>query len=678
VNPFAFGAGGWDDGGTLDFSNAKNLDIRTAVQWVIPNAVHLVGAGHASVSLPAQNTILRANNTTIYSTGGANFLPATESLLATNFGAVSGGLQTITVPHTMCTNGNKPNNGQDIVINSATNQVYHGFAMNILGCSGGSGTSYQIAVPGTGSGATSQIGAACVGGCTAYEGIFLVHMGPLSAGQNFGTTISGMSFDCSWINGVGALINNSVGEHGFINDVNYWDCGMEGFRYSEAATAAFGDGGANGGGVSQFGTTSNFIIQMQHNTCENTTCGTVSSGQNVTQITEPDLVNQSSTANPLGCDTLGFVLDGPVQVTTIKPQNHIGDIGNFTILLSNGADSASTPLTMNQSACGNAYSTSGPTFASTPIGGLIMGVGAHIHDFSMQFFPADIEIGGNAALNAAFPGFSYGGPSGAPAAITTFGTQIDGSNGLVTTGSGGTGFVVDIGPNATGVELFNLSNGNSSPGNTVNDNVTGGQCTDVNLAYYLLGEGTGPGPTVSSSCRIGLAPYIVCAGVGTCGVNTNPAVASDVFLGAVPATQLETLNLGTNYSFDCEGMWLNGHFVPSSANTLYVQSTQAPTYLRVWAEFGLPTNNTYSFMDSGAITTNSVTSVGTFGGNATVESANTQYPFKIHGSLQTAATGIKPQVKLQWTEGACGANCATQTLAATPESYCTITGVYWC
>lgn len=570
VNPFT----NWLDGGVLDLRGPCSLDIRTAVQWVPTNAVHVIGMGQTAstnggTGSTIQNTILRAMNNTIYSVGPGNFLPASEAITNSNFGTVnSQNLQTVTVTHTMCT-GSAPNQGQDVVIyqsNSYTSpaQVYRGVAINILGCSGGHGSSFQIAVP-TALGSTG-LAPQCSSGCTLYEGLYVVHIGTLSGNQNYGIWWEGIGTDCSWILGCGNLVNDSSGELTEIHSNNFFNSGMSSIRMTPVATAAAFDGNATGGGANQSGETRDFIAKISNDICENPTCGTVTIGQGVNETTTPDAKNQSSNANPLGCYTNALLVDGPKQTTTTTLA-HDGDISNFTISWADPAGS-NTPVSMRNTTCGNAYAN-----GTTPIGIETYGTSISIHDFHIEYFPAEVQIGGDIALNAAFPAFFYGTPSGL---------------GTITVDAGGTGYPLNY--------VFKI-NGASGGCTGATGQVTGetaGVVTSVqvlNSGYGCNSSATGVstsgggGLTVSWTSTV--QPLVETLGVSIKTANTvttNSGGTSYLVDNNGADTNLEALNRGgspntvrdNNTGFTCADQTLAWYRVGSNPtsgfNNPYVSS----------------------------------------------------------------------------------------------------------
>ena len=92
-----------------------------------------------------------------------------------------------------------------------------------------------------------------------------------------------------------------------------------------------------------------------------------------------------------------------------------------------------------------------------------------------------IQIGGNATLNAAYPGTTMGQAS--QSTVTTNGVRI--SNGATSSGSGNA-WEIDIGANAGDILLGAMTRFGGS--HLLKDNVTGNTCTDNTLAAYFLGK----------------------------------------------------------------------------------------------------------------------------------------------------------------------------------------------
>ena len=195
--------------------------------------------------------------------------------------------------------------------------------------------------------------------------------------------------------------------------------------------------------------------------------------------------------NPLGCFTTGILIDGPRSSGGTTTVNHLDKISAFTISASDNNPSntfnPNTPVAMSDAACGTPY-----TSHTTPIGIETWGVMADIENFHIEDYPAEIQIGGNAALNAAYPGTTVGLNS--QSTVTTNGVRI--SNGATSSGSSNA-WEVDIGANAGDIELGKLTRFGGQ--RLFNDNVTGNQCTDKTLGAYFLGNGTNP--NVFTTCN---------------------------------------------------------------------------------------------------------------------------------------------------------------------------------
>jgi len=483
VNPF----GGWTLGGVLDLrGGGGSLDIRTAVQWKIPSNTKLLGLGISSPS-GTTNTILRANNTSIFNTGGANFAVPSEAIPNSSSPAsisVSGTTATITVSNTMCA-GSNPDLGQDVFVYGGPGvfAAYHGLAMGITGCSGGTATSFTVQVPSGTSNCTSSCG-------TVDEGIALLR-GATSSNAQYRTQVEGIGLDCAWMLGCIPYINDNMEEFSTVFNVAFYNTGGEFFRLSEFATAQSGDGGASGGGASQSGSIHDFVGQFLKETCEVTAAtgcngsGGPGTGNNVYETSTG--VNATS-QNPLGCETLAILIDGPRASGGTTTVNHVGEISNFTITFGDPDPSnPGVPAPMNTTACGTPYAGH-----KTPMGIVIYGVDTSIHDFSEQYIPAEVEIGGNATLNAAFPGINTAG-----ATVTTSSVSIRQAD--TCCGAASAAYEADIGANAIDVNLEGLNRTGSS--NTVKDNVSGNTCADTTLSFYKLGNGSTP--AVLSSCGNG-------------------------------------------------------------------------------------------------------------------------------------------------------------------------------
>jgi hypothetical protein len=574
---------GWTNAGALDFKGAAALDIRTDVTWAVPPSVKLIGAGvatpHQAFGASTSGTILRANNLSLYNTGGSGF--SVPSVTGFTISAASGSpsLATVTTSSpngTMCTGGSG-NNGQDVFIYPVGssgglpayyNIANHFIAVNIACGAGTVSTSFQIAVP---SGTT-----ACTANCgTIYEGTSLLRNGNPGGNAQYNSFITDMGVSCSWVVGCIPYLNDDAEEQSGVYRVSFFNTGGEFMRLSEFATAGSGDGLATGGGDSQSGWMTNIIGQYLAETCEvtsnsgcngatsvgtgnsvyetysntgDTLTGTVNTqnsgiggcssncvswvsgskfGSNwtgtvtitgatcspctITSVISPTLIQVSAPTgsnsgatysravstgvnfanlDPLNCNTLGILVDGPKIGGGTVTNSHIGEISNGTLLFGTPSQAGGVPVNMSTATCGTPY-----TSASTPIGIVWYGAQGSFHDFSFQFAPTEAEIGGNASLNAAFPGINVGAT---PALVKTDGVSFRTLNGCCNASTPSA--MVDIGAGSQNINLESLNRIGGTV-NTIKDNVTGITCADKNIAFYRIGSG--PPPAVESSCGLG-------------------------------------------------------------------------------------------------------------------------------------------------------------------------------
>ena len=479
---------GWTGGGELDLGGSKFLDIRTSVSWKIPLSVRVRGMGTASAGSglsAAANTIIRAGNAA-FMNPASNFAVPSEAIPnASPSISVSGTTATVNVSNTMCV-GSAPNSGQDVFIYGGPGifAAYHGFATGITGCSGGTASSFTITVPSGTSNCTSSCG-------TVYEGTPLINFGVNSSGAaQYRTQLEGVSVDCAWVLGCINLLNDGAEENSWFRNVNFFNYGGEAVRLSEFTTAGVGGGGSTGGGASQSGPYTDFSINFLPETCEKVAgCGAVAHNANVYETSGAGTNAQSQ--NPLGCFTSAIVVDGPRSSGGTTTVNHVDKISSFTISASDpdpgNTNNPNTPVAMNDATCGTPY-----TSHTTPIGIETWGVMADIENFHIEDYPAEIQIGGNSALNAAYPGTTVGQASQSP--VTTNGVRI--SNGATSSGSSNA-WQVDISANAGDISVGSMTRFGGS--HLLKDNVTGNTCTDLTLAAYFLGNGGSP--SVMTTCN---------------------------------------------------------------------------------------------------------------------------------------------------------------------------------
>jgi hypothetical protein len=547
VDPFSNGGSGaaWVNGGILDFRGAKNLDVRIAKTWNIPGNVHVIGPGTTSSGGAANinNMIVRAGNAA-WQLGATNFTVAHEAI--TGGISITGTTATVTVNNTMCV-GSNPNSGQDVFIYGGPSffAAYHGLALAITGCSGGTATSFQVQVPSGTAGCSTTCS-----GATVYEGTPMINMGSNApSAAQYRTQIEGMSIDAAWVLGAIPLTNFGAEENSWFKNVNFFNFGGEAFRLSEFFTAGLGGGGSSGGGASQSGPYSDFSINFLAETCELTTnsgCNTTSTGVGTGQPlyeTSGISVNPQS-QNPLNCQTLGFLVDGPRSSGGTTTVNHLGGIYSFT-LSANDPDPSSTnpnqtPVAMRAATCGTPYSG-----GATPIGFVIYGVSTALSDTHVEYWPTPFEVGGNAALNATFPGTNLSNTT-----ITTSGVSLRTLNALVN-GTGNTSYAIDVGPHATDVNVEGINTFNN--GSVLKDNVTSnGTCSDVTLGFYHLGAGSPP--ALDSSCGGGVH--------NTANLNVN---GTPVVLTAPAQSQTTTIDGSGNLKNAYAGVNVNPQTTDYSA-----------------------------------------------------------------------------------------------------------------
>jgi hypothetical protein len=216
-----------------------------------------------------------------------------------------------------------------------------------------------------------------------------------------------------------------------------------------------------------------------------------------------------------------LLVDGLPSSATF-PQNQIKKIAVFTLTVNDPAGSG-TPVAMRvgSGTCGVVYGG-----GMAPIGVLTYGASVTVEDWHSEYIPAEVEIGGYAALNAAFPGFQ---PGGTTAAITA-GVKMSGLSGF---GAGGASYQFDIGPNAQAITLEEFSRFGTQT-NLVWDHVTRNTCnnaSDLAESHYFLGHGSPP--KVLSSC-LGV-PETLSAGMKVSNLligATAPTISSGFGLGA--------------------------------------------------------------------------------------------------------------------------------------------------
>jgi hypothetical protein len=256
VDPFS----AWGAGGELDLRGTQNLDIRTSATWHIPNGVHLIGLGISSPTTSGDyfNTMIRANNTQIFNTTNAAFaipseaIPNGTSVCPSDAICVVGTTATVTVNNTMCgtgSNNGSPNNGQDVFIYGGPGifAAYHGLALLVSTCSGGTAASFQVQVPSGTNFCTSNCG-------TVYEGTPVIQMSDITLGNaQYRTQVEGIGIDCAFMPGCIPLVNTNAEEHSWFRNVNFYNTGGEYARISEAPTAAAGSGGSAGNGAANSG-----------------------------------------------------------------------------------------------------------------------------------------------------------------------------------------------------------------------------------------------------------------------------------------------------------------------------------------------------------------------------------------------------------------------------------------
>jgi hypothetical protein len=317
------------------------------------------------------------------------------------------------------------------------------------------------------------------------------------------TQVEGLGIDCAWITGCIPLLNNNAEEHSWFRNVNFYNPGgTEYARVTQVATAGPQSGAAVGGGAANSGPYLDFGGNLLGEVCELSSCGGVGTGDPVNEGTGVGgSVGNGIPVNPLNCETLGLLFDGPQNQssTPFYPQNVLKDIGSFTLTVNDPAQNGNTPKAMavgSGSACGAVY-----TSGYTPIGVIAYGVSTHVHDWHSEYFAAEAEIGGYQALNAAFLGATNAltlTNDTAAQLATTFGVTM---NNLSSFGAGGNSYQFDIGPyNVSDIDIFGVSRFGTQT-NLVRDNITGNRCnnaSDLAESFYMLGHGTSP--TVVSSC----------------------------------------------------------------------------------------------------------------------------------------------------------------------------------
>lgn len=515
VDPFS----GWGSGGELDLRGPANLDVRASVTWHVPNGVHLIGEGTSGPTGPAVNsvnyfnTLIRAYNPNFMaSNGNAAFGPVPDSITSIT---VAGTTATINANNGMCGSGSRgayADLGQDVVILGGTGAppffaAYHGLAFG-MSCSSGAAGSFQVQVPSGTLGCTMHCG-------SAFEGTPVIMMADigLNAAQ-YRTQVEGIGIDCAWMPGCIPLLNSNSEEDSWFRNVNFYNPGgTEYARVTQVATAGPGEGGpqsgtgSRGGGAANSGPYFDFSGNLLSDICEipgtGNTCPpsapNVANGGNINEGTGlGGSAGNGVPVNPLNCETLGLLIDGPNTGTTVR--NVTKDFGAFTLTINDPATAPSSgvPAAMASgasAACGTPYSS-----GSTAIGIVTYGALTSTHDAHIEYFPAEHEIGGNTSLNAAFPGIGPTGSISSPA--LTSGVFIYNEN-TCCGGVAGSSYEFDIGTNASDIALEAFSRFQTT--NLVRNNVIANNAADCNStvgdtseSFYFLGHGANP--TVISSC----------------------------------------------------------------------------------------------------------------------------------------------------------------------------------
>lgn len=501
-NPFA----SWKAGGFLDLRGATTLDIRTDVSWYVPEGVHIIGGGSsssytASALFLYANTIIRANNPNFMYGGSGTGLPLpafnapSESISTISVSGTTAKITTAT-NHSMCSVSSF-DNGQDVFVYGGPSGTiffaYHGLAFGGTGnggCSAGQGQYFYVQVPSGTSGCSSMCNT-----MTVYEGQPLVSMSNnTNTDAQYRTQIEGISLDCAWVLGCIPLINAGAEEDSWFRNVNFLNSGGEGARITQISTALPMGGTIGGGGANNSGPYSDFSVNFDTETCElSAGCysGAVGYGGKVYQTSGVS----SLVPNPLTCETLGILIDGPSGTAT-KTLNVTKGVSAFTVSASDPSNSGHDPASMNSTTCGKPYDTvHGPFggYSVSPMGVLTYGSNVDISDYHTEYFLAPAEVGGNTALNVAFPGLNSQG-----AQSITSGVFLHNQASCCSGAS--SAFAVDIGnanANTGGISLTAIVHDTS---NLVDDNISGQTCVDSSqaLGNYLLGDGTPP--FVASSC----------------------------------------------------------------------------------------------------------------------------------------------------------------------------------
>jgi hypothetical protein len=512
----------------------------------VPNGVHLIGLGVSSPTTTSSNyfnTMIRANNTNFLA-GGAAFTPPKDLITGISISTPAvATIATITVNgHTMCgtgTFGSDPDIGQDVVVLGGAGDTgfwaaYHGLGFNQTGCVGGSapsGSTLTVTVPSGTGGCSSNCG-------SLFEGTPVIMMANVTLGTaQYRTQVEGVGIDCAWITGCIPLLNNNAEEHSWFRNVNFFNPGgTEYARITQVATAGPQSGGNAGSGAANSGPYLDFSGNLLNEICELSSCGGVGTGGTVNEGNGVGgSIGNGIPVNPLNCETLGMLLDGPQNQTSTPfiPLNVLKDIGSFTLTVNDPAQGPpSVPpkamLAGSGNPCGAVY-----TSGTTPIGVVAYGVSTHVHGWHSEFIAAEVEVGGNQALNAAFLGATNAlTPLNnlSTALATTFGVTM---NDLSSFGAGGNSYQFDIGPyNVSDIDIFAISRFGTA--NLVKDNITNNTCnnaSDLAESHYILGHGSPP--KVLSSC-LGV-PETLSAGMKVSNLligGTAPTISSGFGTGA--------------------------------------------------------------------------------------------------------------------------------------------------
>ena len=476
----------WNSGGVLDLSNAQNLDIRTSIPWNIPANVKVIGGGATSTGGGASvnNTIIRAGNTAFMNPASNFAVPSDAIPNASPAISVSGTVATINVNNTMCA-GSNPDSGQDVFIYGGPGvfAAYHGFATGITGCSGGTAASFKVTVPSGTANCSSSCG-------TVYEGTALIRLGNPGGAAQYRTQLEGVSVDCAWVLGCVPFLNDGAEEDSWFRNVNFMNYGGEAVRLTEFATAGGGDGYINRGRSITVRSVHRFLHQLPARELREIWRLWVGRARQLCQR-EFRGGHQRTVEKSVGLLHSAIVVDGPRSSGGTTTVNHIDKISSFTISASDpdpaNTNSPNTPIAMNDATCGTPYSSH-----TTPIGIETWGAMVDIENFHIEDYPAEVQIGGNATLNAAYPGTTIGQAS--QSTVTTNGVRI--SNGATSSGSGNA-WEIDIGANAGDILLGAMTRFGGS--HLLKDNVTGNTCTDNTLAAYFLGNGGSP--SVITTCN---------------------------------------------------------------------------------------------------------------------------------------------------------------------------------